>query len=119
MKNLIFVTIVICGTFYGVRGSDHKETAQQACQLVFAGSSVSRPFPFVPTVVDDKQFKNRRPTVTYTVREDGNVIDVRIVKGTGSSRVDAGLVKSIRSWKYKPQPGCFVTTSMTVTLDVR
>jgi len=52
------------------------------------------------------------------VNEDGSVSDVKILKGTRSPKVDAGLVKSIQAWKYKPQPGCRFEMSMGVILDI-
>jgi hypothetical protein len=43
---------------------------------------------------------------------------VKILKGAGSPKVDAGLVKSIQAWKYKPQPGCTFEMSMGVIIDI-
>jgi TonB family protein len=51
--------------------------------------------------------------------EDGSVVDVKIVKSTGSAKVDAGIVKSVKAWKYKPQPGCVIDTSMVITIDTK
>jgi TonB family protein len=59
--------------------------------------------------------------VEYVVDEDGSVSNVQIVKGTGSPKVDAGLVKSIQAWKYKPEPpepGCRFDTSVVVIIDI-
>jgi TonB family protein len=92
---------------------------QQVCQLISANPPDFHPFAFVPTLVKDKRFKNRRPRISFEVGEDGNVSDVKVVKGTGSPPVDAGLVKSVQAWKYKPQPGCAMTMSSMVTIDVR
>jgi TonB family protein len=58
------------------------------------------------------------PTVSYVVNEDGAVTNVKIMKSTGSAKVDTGLIKSVQSWKYKPQPGCTVETSMAVVIDI-
>ena len=100
-------------------GTDRHETTEQVCQLISANPLGFRPFQFVPKVIDDKRFKNTRPRLTYVVNEDGSVSNVRVIKGTGSPKVDAGLVKSVQAWKYKPQPGCVVETSMVVTIDIR
>jgi TonB family protein len=52
------------------------------------------------------------------VNEDGGVTNVKIVKSMGSAKVDAALVKSVQSWKYKPNPGCTVETSMALVIDI-
>jgi TonB family protein len=97
-------------------GDDHN-TADQPCQLILSNPKNFNPFQFVPKKMDFTRL-NRFPKVAYVVNEDGSVGDVKIVKGTGSPIVDAGLVKSIRAWKYKPQPGCTVETSMAVIIDI-
>lgn len=97
-------------------GDEHK-AATQVCQLISANPSDFNPFQFVPKEVDLKGL-NRSPKVQYVVHEDGTVSNVKIFKGTGSPKVDAGLVKSIQAWKYKPQPGCTVETSMVVVIDI-
>lgn len=97
-------------------GDEHKATAQ-VCQLISANPPDFNPFQSVPKVVDFKRL-NRRPKVAFVVNEDGTVSNVKVLKGTGSPKVDAGLVKSIRAWKYKPQPGCTVETSMAVIIDI-
>ena len=91
--------------------------AKQVCQLVSANSAGFKPFQFVPKVADFTKL-NRRPKVSFVVNEDGSVGAVKILKGTGSSKVDAGLVKSIQEWKYKPQPGCTVQSSMSILIDI-
>jgi TonB family protein len=89
------------------------------CQLISANPADFRPFAFVPTEVKDKRFKNRLPVISFTVGEDGKVSDVKVVKGTGSPTVDAAVVKSVETWRYKPQAGCVISTSMAVTIDIR
>jgi TonB family protein len=98
-------------------GGDEHKTTKQVCQLVSANPPDFNPFQFVPKEVDFKGL-NRSPKVSYVVHEDGSVSNVKILKGTGSAKVDAGLVKSIQAWKYKPQPGCTVDTSMVVVIDI-
>ena len=96
---------------------DHQKTADQPCQLISANPRDFNPFQFVPKKVDFTRL-NRFPKVAYVVNEDGSVGNVKILKGTGSPKVDAGLVKSIQAWKYKPQPGCTVETSMAVIIEI-
>ncbi len=91
--------------------------AKQVCQLVSANPPDFNPFQFVPKVADFTKL-NCRPKVSLMVNEDGSVSAVKILKGTGSPKVDAGLVKSIQAWKYKPQPGCTVESSMSVVIDI-
>jgi TonB family protein len=98
---------------------EHSEKTQQVCKPPIAANSASHPLAFVPKKVQDKRFKNRYPKLTYTIAEDGSVNSVKVIEGTGSPEVDAGLVKSIQSWKYKPQPGCVLDTSTVVTIDIR
>jgi hypothetical protein len=69
-------------------------TTKQVCQLVSANPPDFNSFQFVPKVADFTKL-NRRPKVSFVVNEDGSVSAVKILKGTGSSKVDAGLVKSI------------------------
>jgi TonB family protein len=97
-------------------GDDHK-TAPQVCHLISANLPGFNPYQFVPKVVDLKRL-NRFPRVSYVVDEDGKVDNVKILKGTGSPRVDAGLIKSIQGWRYKPQPGCTFEMSTAVVLDI-
>ena len=90
---------------------------KQVCQLIPANPPGFNPYQFVSKVVDFKRL-NRFPKVAYVVNEDGSVNSVKILKGTGSAKVDAGLVKSIQTWKYKPQPGCTFEMSMGVVIDI-
>jgi TonB family protein len=52
------------------------------------------------------------------INEDGSVRDVKIVKGTGSPTADAGLVKSIEAWAYKPSQDCKVENRLTLIIDI-
>ena len=112
------IVLVVAGVLMAQAPGGNQRSTKQVCQLISANPPDFRPFQFVPAVVDDKQFKNRRPKLAYVVNEDGTVSNVKVLKGTGSSKVDAGLVKSIQAWKYRPQPGCTVETSMVVILDI-
>ncbi len=98
-------------------GGDRHATTERVCQLISANPPDFNPFQFVPKVADFTRL-NRRPKVSFVVNEEGSVSSVKILKGTGSPKVDAGLVKSIHAWKYKPQPGCTVETSMAVVIDI-
>jgi hypothetical protein len=77
-------------------GGDTHKTADQSCQLLSANLPNFDPIQFVPKVVDFARL-NHFPKVAYVVHRDGNVSNVKILKGTGSPKVDAGLVKSIQS----------------------
>jgi hypothetical protein len=85
-------------------GADEPKAPAQPCRLISASPPGFNPFQFLPKALDFTRL-NRFPKVAYVVNEDGSVSNVKILKGTGSPRVDAGLVKSIQAWKYKPQPG--------------
>jgi TonB family protein len=97
--------------------SSASDATKQVCQLISANPPNFNPFQFVPKVADFTRL-NRRPKVSFVVNEDGSVSNVKVLKGTGSPKVDASLVKSIQAWKYKPQPGCTVETSMAVVIDI-
>lgn len=96
---------------------DHHKAADQPCQLVSANPPGFNPFQFLPKALDFTRL-NRFPKVAYVVNEDGSVSSVKVLKGTGSAKVDAALVKSIQAWKYKPQPGCKVEMSGEVIIDI-
>jgi TonB family protein len=93
------------------------EVQPQQCQLIPDNPPGWHAFAYVPSKIRDKRFKNRRPRISFTVGEDGRVSKVKVIKGTGSPSVDAAVVKSIYSWKYKPQTGCVIETAVTVTID--
>jgi TonB family protein len=98
-------------------GGDGHKAAPQVCKLISANPPDFNPFQFVPKVVDSKRL-NRFPKVAYVVNEDGSVSNVKILKGTGSPKVDADLVRSVLTWKYKPQLGCTFEMSMGVIIDI-
>jgi len=98
-------------------GGDRHKTADQPCQLVSANPPGFNVFRFLPKALDFTRL-NRFPKVAYVVNEDGSVSNVKILKGTGSPKVDAGLIKSIQAWKYKPQPGCKFEMSGEVIIDI-
>ena len=103
----------------GAQAPAQKKTkaASQPCQLVSENPPDFDWFKFIPKHLDFTKL-NRFPTVSYVVNEDGAVTNVKIMKSTGSAKVDTGLIKSVQSWKYKPQPGCTVETSMAVVIDI-
>jgi TonB family protein len=121
IKRMTISTLILC---YGIavgQSSPAKtgHAPQQVCQLISANSPDFHPFAFVPVGVKDKKLVNRLPRVSFVVGEDGKVRDAKVVKGTGSPTVDAAIVKSVESWKYKPQPGCEISMSMAVNIDTR
>ncbi|MCU1283982.1 MAG: Gram-negative bacterial TonB protein C-terminal [Acidobacteriales bacterium] len=89
---------------------------QKACQMPPANGS--NKLAFVQGSVG-KGFKNPIPVLSYTILEDGSVSNVKLIKGTGSKKLDADVVKRIRSWKYKPQPGCAIDTKITINIDLK
>ena len=93
------------------------QTPEQ-CRLIPANPPGFRPLAFVPNVIKDKRFKNRRPRLSLVVGEDGTVRNVKVVKGTGAPTVDAALVKSIKAWRFKPQAGCVIESALVVTIDI-
>jgi len=98
-------------------GADRHGAVGQMSQLVSASPPDFNSFQFVPKVADFTKL-NRRAKVSFVVNDDGSVSAVKILKGTGSSQVDAGLVKGIQAWKYKPQPGCKLEMSGEVVIDI-
>ena len=121
MQLKAIMAVVLSGaslTLNQASAREHHETTQQACQLISANPPGFHAFPSIPKVIKDKRFKNLHPQFSYIVGEDGRVRNVKINKGTGSPKIDACLVKDIQAWKYKPQPGCVIETSMVITIDV-
>src|ERR1700738_386748 len=116
IKRLAVVTVLSATTgmvMAQAPGVDGGRKTPQVCQLISANPPSFNPYKFIPEVLDFTRV-NRFPQVGYVVNEEGSVSNVKIVKGTGSPKVDAGLVKSIQTWKYKPQPGCTFEMSVSV-----
>ncbi len=95
-----------------------EKTPTEQCRLVPANPPGFKPLAFVPTVIKDKRFKNRRPRLSVVVGEDGVVKQVKVVKGTGAPPVDADIIKSIKEWKFKPQAGCVIESALIITIDI-
>jgi TonB family protein len=98
-------------------GKTQGGATKQVCQSVSANPPGFNPFQFIPKVADFPRL-NLRPKVSFVVNEHGSVSKVKVLTGTGSPEVDAGLVKSIQAWKYKPQTGCTIETSLSVVIDI-
>lgn len=113
----LVVLFLVAGVLMAQAPGGESGAAKQVCQLVSGNPPDFNPFQFVPKVADFTKL-NRRPKVSFVVNEDGSVGNVKVLKSTGSPKVDAGLVKSIQAWKYKPQPGCTVEISMAVVIDI-
>lgn len=93
-KKLTTLTMLsLAGVFMAQAPGGGSGAAKHVCQLVSANPPDFNPFQFVPKVADFTKL-NRRPKVSFVVNEDGSVSNVKVLKGTGSSKVDAGLVKS-------------------------
>jgi TonB family protein len=97
--------------------ADRHGTASHTCSLTSSDPPRFDRFQFVPQKLDFTRL-NRFPQVAFIVNEDGSVSSIKILKGTGSARVDAALIKSIQAWKYKPQPGCSFDMSMGIIFDI-
>jgi len=95
-----------------------EQTPPEQCRLTPANPPGFKPLAFVPTVIKDKRFKNRRPRLSIVVGEDGLVKDVKVVKGTGAPTVDADIAKSVKEWKFKPQAGCVIESPLVITIDI-
>jgi len=115
----IVLFILASFAFAAEDGASEGRKATPNCELISANPPRFNPFAYVPTSITDKRFKNRYPKLSYVVTEDGTVKDVKIVKGTGSPDIDADVVKSVLTWKYKPHAGCLVEASLLVTIDIR
>lgn len=116
---LTILALLLVGPPLVAQAPDNKEQKgpSRVCRLAPANPPNSNPYPFLPKTMDFTRI-NRFPEIAYVVNEDGSVSDVKILKGTGSLKVDAALVKSIQTWKYKPQPGCTFEMSMGVIIDI-
>jgi TonB family protein len=112
---MLFLTAILL-IVQAFGGDEHKAT-QQKCQLISANPPDFKPLQFIPKKIDFTKI-NRFPKVESYVNEDGSVSDVKILKETGSPEVDAGLVKSIKKWKYKPQPGCTFKLTMDINIEI-
>ena len=58
--------------------------------------------------------------VRFTIKEDGSVGDIEVVASSGSSAVDAALVETISTWRFKPATdsnGNPVASSKTEYID--
>ncbi len=121
MKHIVISALLLCCAMSvgQTQAAKTDKGTKQVCQLISDNPPGFHPFTFVPSEVKDKRFRNFLPRISFVVGEDGRVSDVKIVKGTGSPTVDAGLVKSVEAWKYKPQPGCVINMSMAVNIDIR
>jgi len=111
------VLVLFAGVLMAQAPAVESGATTQVCQLVSANPPRFNPFQFIPKVADFAHL-NLRPKVSFEVNEHGSVSKVKVLKGTGSPEVDAGLVKSIEAWKYKPQTGCTIEISMSVVIDI-
>ena len=122
MKRIIVMAALLLGCGVSVCQNGVAKTGegtQQVCQLISANPPGFHPFGFVPAEVKDKKLTNRLPRISFVVGEDGKVSNVKVVNGTGSPTVDAGVVKSVEAWKYKPQSGCVINMLMAINIDIR
>jgi TonB family protein len=57
------------------------------------------------------------PIVSFTIKEDGSIANVRLVRSSGIRDLDRQVLKAVARWKYKPNPGCTIETKMSLTID--
>lgn len=57
------------------------------------------------------------PIVSFTIKEDGSVSNVRLIRSSGIRDLDQQVLTAIANWKYKPNPGCTIETKMSLTID--
>jgi len=56
--------------------------------------------------------------VSFLIDEDGKVLEPRTLTSTGVRDIDSYLLQYVKTWKYKPAPGCGVRRSeMAITVD--
>jgi len=99
-------------------GTPHQAT-QQVCQLIADNPAGFQPFQFLQTAAKGEPIKNPDPILSFVVDEMGRVSNVRVRRGSGSPKMDAALVKSIKAWKFKPQPGCVIEAQVEVDIESR
>lgn len=117
---LSMLIVVFACAIYSVafaQDSARQKPPKQMCQLVSTNPPDFDLYQFLPQKMDLTRI-NRSPKVSYEVGESGIVSSVKILKSTGSPKIDSALVKSILAWKYKPQPGCRFELSMEIILEI-
>jgi TonB family protein len=119
LKGILLTVIFLTASLLTAKapGEEKDKTPQQQCRLISADPPEFNLFQFVPKKIDFTKI-NRFPKLEYDVDEYGIVGNVKILKGTGSRDVDTGLVKSIKKWKYQPQPGCSFKLIMSGNIEI-
>ncbi|HSC78680.1 MAG TPA: energy transducer TonB, partial [Candidatus Acidoferrales bacterium] len=91
------------------------DSAPEHCAAV----AVSQPMPANLRLKSGDVWKGR-PTVSFNVTEKGKVQKLKLLKSSGIPDIDREVLRTVRKWKYKPEPGCQpVEVEMTITIDFR
>jgi len=60
----------------------------------------------------------RTPVFHYAIDDQGRVINLRLVRGSGVKRLDAAVLNEIKQWHFQPRPGCpAIETDTSITID--
>ncbi len=90
-------------------------SAAEHCAVV----AVSQPKPTNVRLKSGDVWKGP-PTVSFVVTENGKVQKLKLLKSSGIPDIDREVLRAVRKWKYKPEPGCqAVEVEMTITIDFR
>lgn len=58
------------------------------------------------------------PVVAFTIHPDGKITDIRLVRSSGISRLDAFILNAVKNWELEPRSNCpVIETEMSVTID--
>jgi TonB family protein len=121
---MIRAALLLAAALLVARSQQPTPTETPQSQLLTCGSSKhaspanSKRLQFVPEKLDAAGW-NLRPQISFSISDDGSVDDVRIVKGTGSLKVDAGLLNSIQAWRFAPQPSCRIASAEVILIDLK
>ena len=95
----------------------HTPQGAKVCKSPKFANNSGFKLKYLPTQIEDPDFHHTNPTVAYDVKEDGTVQNAKVVRSTGSRKIDTLIVKSVKEWKFNPQPGCTISSKMTLTID--
>ena len=66
---------------------------------------------------DDEKYRGA-PVISYTIQEDGSVIDLKLQRSSGVKGIDKYALQTVKGWKYRAMPGCpGVDTTVTLIID--
>jgi TonB family protein len=60
------------------------------------------------------------PVVSYTIKEDGTVTNVKLKRTSGVRKIDEYVLQSVKAQKFEAMPGCpGIETTETIIIDLR